>query len=235
MASENSKQRRSQKEANIIDAAEKVFSAVGYSNTKMEEIAKEAGVSKGTVYFYFDTKENLYMAVTYRALQLLNDSLYRTRDSRKTEPGLESVLALAETYLDFCARHFFYSEVILDYMTLNRSTQLGKDRARMTDAIKESMYYRMVQDIQNLPVNLITGEIARGVEDGSILNRNKPELLYLVAWGAVVGFVKLNVAAGSFRTTLHHVNVQEWRDYLIEVLRSDLLKNHVLKNQDSGI
>lgn len=235
MASENSKQKRSKKEANIIDAAEKVFSAVGYSNTKMEEIAKEAGVSKGTVYFYFDTKENLYMAVTYRALQLLNDSLYRTRDSRKAEPGLESVLALAETYLDFCARHFFYSEVILDYMTLNRSTQLGKDRARMTDAIKESMYYRMVQDIQNLPVKLITGEIARGVEDGSILNRNKPELLYLVAWGAVVGFVKLNVAAGSFRTTLHHVNIQEWRDYLIEVLRSDLLKNHVLKNQDSVI
>lgn len=226
MSTNSSSQKRSMKEANIIDAAEKIFAAVGFANTKMEEIAKEAGVSKGTVYFYFDTKENLYMAVTYRALQMLNDNLYRTRDSNKTSPGLESVLALAETYLDFCAKYFFYSEVILDYMTLNRSTQLGKDRARMTDAIKESMYYRMVQDIQNLPVNLITGEIARGVEDGSILNRNKPELLYLVAWGAVVGFVKLNVAAGSFRHTLHHVNIQEWRNYLIGLLRADLLIPH---------
>lgn len=225
MSTGSSRQKRTQKEANIIDAAEKIFSAVGFSNTKMEVIAKQAGVSKGTVYFYFDTKENLYMAVTYRALQSLNDHLYRTRDASKTLPGLESVLALAETYLDFCAKHFFYSEVILDYMTLNRSTQLGKDRARMTDAIKESMYYRMVQDIQNLPVKLITGEITRGVDDGSILNRNKPELLYLVAWGAVVGFVKLNVAAGSFRNTLHHVPVPEWREYLISLLRFDLIND----------
>ncbi|MCB0687861.1 MAG: TetR/AcrR family transcriptional regulator [Saprospiraceae bacterium] len=227
MSTNGSNQRRSLKEANIIDSAERIFAAVGFANTKMEEIARDAGVSKGTVYFYFDTKENLYMAVTYRALQLLNDALYRTRDTHKSRPGLESVLALAETYLDFSAKYFFYSEVILDYMNLNRSTQLGKDRARMTDAIKESMYYRMVQDIQNLPVKLITGEIARGVDDGSILNHNKPELLYLVAWGAVVGFVKLNVAAGSFRDTLHHVNVQEWRDYLIRLLRADLLSTEL--------
>lgn len=221
----NSSQKRTLKEANIIDAAEKVFAAVGFSNTKMEDIAREAGVSKGTVYFYFDTKENLYMAVTYRALQMLNDILYRTQAAYKGSTGLESVVSLTETYLDFCAKHFFYSEVILDYMTLNRSTQLGRDRARMTEALKESMYYRMVQDIQNLPVNLITGEISRGVEDGSILNRQKPELLYLVAWGSVIGFVKLNVAAGSFRTTLHHVNIEEWRKYLMEVLTSVLLSN----------
>jgi AcrR family transcriptional regulator len=227
MSISNSSSKRTLKEANIIDAAEKVFSAVGFANAKMEDVAKEAGVSKGTVYFYFDTKENLYMAVTYRALQLLNDVLYRAQAAHKGSPGLDSVVALAETYLDFCARYFFYSEVILDYMTLNRSTQLGKDRARMTEALKESIYYRMVQDIQNVPVSLITREISRGVEDGSILNHQKPELLYLVAWGAVIGFVKLNVAAGSFRTTLHQVDIQDWRRYLMEVLRSVLLSNRV--------
>jgi AcrR family transcriptional regulator len=219
MNSSTSNPKRTLKEGNIIDAAEKVFAAVGFANSKMEDIAKEAGVSKGTVYFYFDTKENLYMAVTYRALDLLNDQLYRTRDTYKSASGLESVIALAETYLDFCHKHFFYAEVILDYMTLNRSTQLGKDRARMTEALKESMHYRRVQDIQNLPINLISGEIARGVEDGSILNRQRPELLYLTAWGSVIGFVKLNVAAGSHRQTLHHVDIAEWRAYLLEVLR----------------
>jgi hypothetical protein len=89
----------------------------------------------------------------------------------------------------------------------------------MTDALKESMHYRRVQDIQNLPINLISGEIAKGVQDGSILNRQRPELLYLTAWGSVIGFVKLNVAAGSHRQTLHHVDINEWRAYLLEVLR----------------
>ncbi len=217
-------EKRSIKEAHIIDAAEKIFSAVGYANTKMEDVAKEAGISKGSVYFYFDTKENLYMAVTYRALQILNENLYRVRDNHKSQSGLNSVIALAEAYLDFCDKYFFYSEVILDYMTLNRSTQLGRDRARMTTAIKESMYYAMVQDIQNLPVSLITGEIRRGVEDGSIRNKRKPELLYLIAWGSLVGFVKLNVAAGStHRQTLFHVNIQEWKSYLLALLKDMIL------------
>lgn len=214
--------RRSQKEAAIIDAAEKVFSAVGFANTKMEDVAQEAGISKGSVYFYFDTKENLYMAVTYRALLQLNEYLYKVRDQTKNSSGLDAVVALAETYLDFSAKHFFYAELILDYMTLNRSTQLGKDRARMTDALKESMYYRMVQDIQNLPVNLVSGEIMRGVEDGSIKNREKPELLYLMAWGSVTGFVKLNVAAGSHKQTLHHVDIDYWRQYMLKMLRFNL-------------
>jgi len=222
MTTSTTNTKRSRKESNIIDAAQKVFSAVGFANTKMEDVAKEAGISKGSVYFYFDTKENLYMAVTYRALQLLNEYLYRTRDLNKSESGLETTLALAESYIDFCAKHFFFSEVILDYMTLNRSTQVGRDRARMTDALKESMYYRMVQDIQNLPVQLVAGEISRGVEDGSIRNKQKPELLYLVAWGTVIGFVKLNVAAGSHRESLHQVDIQYWRNYLTTMLRNIL-------------
>lgn len=216
--------KRAEKEQKIIDAAEIVFLAVGYANAKMEEVAAQAKVSKGTVYFYFDTKENLYMAVTYRAINTLNDFFYRTLDVRKGEPGLEVVLSLAEAYVIFCAKHFLYAEVILDYMTLNRSTKDGKDRAKLTEALRDSIYYRMVQGIQNLSISLITGEIIRGVEDGSIRNRQKPELLYLIAWAAVTGFVKLNVAAGSHRQTLLGVQIDQWKDYQMRVLRDLLLR-----------
>ncbi len=216
--------KRTEKEQKIIDAAEVVFSAVGFTNAKMEEVAKQAGVSKGTVYFYFDTKENLYMAVTYRAIQTLNDFLYRTIDEHKGQPGLEVVIHLAEAYLDFCSKHFLYAEVILDYMTLNRSTKDGKDKAKLTEALRDSMYYRKVHGIQNLSITLITNEIERGVRDGSILNQQKPELLYLIAWAAVTGFVKLNVAAGSHRQTLLGVPIEDWKLYQLEVLRDILLK-----------
>ena len=216
--------KRTEKEQKIIDAAEVVFSAVGYANAKMEDVARQAEVSKGTVYFYFDTKENLYMAVTYRAIQTLNDFLYRTIDEHKGKAGLQVVLRLAEAYLDFCSKHFLYSEVILDYMTLNRSTKDGKDKAKLTDALRESMYYRKVQGIQNLSISLITSEIVRGVQDGSVKNQQKPELLYLIAWAAVTGFVKLNVAAGGHRQTLLGVPIEQWKKYQIEILRDILLK-----------
>ncbi|MDH3651307.1 MAG: TetR/AcrR family transcriptional regulator, partial [Saprospiraceae bacterium] len=181
--------KRSQKENKIIDSAEKVFASVGFAKAKMEDVASAAGVSKGTVYFYFDTKENLYMAVTYRALQVLNDYLYRTINDNREKPGIESVLSIVETYINFCEKHLLYSEVMLDYMSLNRSTRQGRDKSKLTNALIESLYYRKVQDIQNLPINLIVNEIKRGRKDGSIKNTKKPELLYLTAWACAIGFI----------------------------------------------
>jgi AcrR family transcriptional regulator len=47
----------------IIDAAQQVFGASGFARTKLEDVARIAGVSKGTVYLYFDSKESLFRAM----------------------------------------------------------------------------------------------------------------------------------------------------------------------------
>jgi AcrR family transcriptional regulator len=47
----------------IIDAAEAVFSECGFDRAKLEEVARRAGVSKGTLYLYFDSKESLFRAM----------------------------------------------------------------------------------------------------------------------------------------------------------------------------
>lgn len=55
--------REQQKEAKyqaLIDAALAVFSRVGFAAAKMDQVAKEADVSKGTVYLYFESKEQLF-------------------------------------------------------------------------------------------------------------------------------------------------------------------------------
>jgi AcrR family transcriptional regulator len=43
----------------LLDAALSVFAERGYRNTRLEEVAEEAGVTKGTIYHYFSTKEEL--------------------------------------------------------------------------------------------------------------------------------------------------------------------------------
>lgn len=47
----------------IIDAAIAVFSRLGFNNSRMEDIAKEAGLSKGTLYLYFNSKDELIGAI----------------------------------------------------------------------------------------------------------------------------------------------------------------------------
>lgn len=57
------RRRKENRPAEILDAALKVFSLKGFASTKLDEVAREAGVSKGTVYLYFESKEALFKAV----------------------------------------------------------------------------------------------------------------------------------------------------------------------------
>ncbi len=47
----------------ILDAALEVFGAQGFAGARLEDIARQAGVSKGTLYLYFDSKEALFRAM----------------------------------------------------------------------------------------------------------------------------------------------------------------------------
>ena len=64
-----------------ISAAIEVFSIKGKHGARMEEIAKEAGVNKSTVYYYFNSKENLYREVLkkiyYEKFRFVFDELQR--------------------------------------------------------------------------------------------------------------------------------------------------------------
>jgi len=57
------RRRKEDRPAEILAAALKMFTAKGFAATRLDEVAKEAGVSKGTLYLYFESKEILFKAV----------------------------------------------------------------------------------------------------------------------------------------------------------------------------
>lgn len=68
----------------ILDAAYTLFGSKGFYETKISEVADLAGIAKGTVYLYFSSKEDLFMAVTRRDceefLEELDTALKQTKD-----------------------------------------------------------------------------------------------------------------------------------------------------------
>jgi len=63
-ASEQRWTRRKQaRPAEILDAALKVFAAKGFAAARMEDIARAAGVTKGTIYLYFENKEAVFKSL----------------------------------------------------------------------------------------------------------------------------------------------------------------------------
>jgi AcrR family transcriptional regulator len=55
--------RKTERPGEILDAALRVFAEKGFSAARMEDIAKAAGVTKGTIYLYFENKEQVFKSL----------------------------------------------------------------------------------------------------------------------------------------------------------------------------
>jgi TetR/AcrR family transcriptional regulator, repressor for uid operon len=59
----------------IVEAAIVTFSKHGYDRTKMDDIAETANLSKGTIYLYFKSKEELFYAISENNIKALKEQL----------------------------------------------------------------------------------------------------------------------------------------------------------------
>ena len=94
-----------QRKREIIQAAAQVFTALGLSNARMEDVANAAGISKGTIYLYFTSKEKI--------IEALLQQLFTPLDA-----ALESLIVdTAPTH----ARLLDYGRVVLDSFEMFRA------------------------------------------------------------------------------------------------------------------
>ena len=206
------------KEGDIIRAAEKEFASDGFANAKMEDIAKAAGFSKVTVYSYFGSKENLYMAVAHKAMQHLINGLYDVLDKSKGKNGLDTFMAMAENYLNFCVSNRNYVDLMLHYLSIVRMTVAGEKLDKVSMAMQQSIYYRKIRGVQNVTIDLAVEEIKRGQQDGSVKSQKSPWLIHHMMWSMITGFAKVNYQPNA--ETFIHANNDEWKQLLVATLRS---------------
>ena len=96
---ERKQRERERRRQQIIVAAKRVFSEKGFSKSTMEDIAREAELSPGTLYLYFKNKDELYASLSLRILQYLN---IRLEDVKKeTDVDLrKKIVAIKEALYD---------------------------------------------------------------------------------------------------------------------------------------
>lgn len=68
--------------ARILSTAERLFSEVGFDKARVDDIAKEAGVNKALIYYYFESKdeilETLFSSLVEDAKRMLVESVEKT-------------------------------------------------------------------------------------------------------------------------------------------------------------
>ena len=66
----------------ILNAAEQVFTKKGLDLARMDDIAEETGLSKGTLYLYFKSKDDLIIAILDRIFRAFSNRLTHAKTTK---------------------------------------------------------------------------------------------------------------------------------------------------------
>ncbi len=96
--------------AAILKAAAREFAEHGIAGARTDAIAREAGVNKALLYYYFEDKETLYSAVLDNAFSGLKSTVFKVLDGDL--PPKEKLLAYVGAYFDFIASNQLYPRLM---------------------------------------------------------------------------------------------------------------------------
>ena len=114
----------SAKRRQIMDGARAVFLAQGFDAASMGEIARAAGVSKGTLYVYFENKEQLFEAIVYQQCEAQAEGLFALDAS---DPDVEGALTrLGIGFVNFLCRPGAASPLRTVIAIADRMPEIGK-------------------------------------------------------------------------------------------------------------
>jgi AcrR family transcriptional regulator len=98
------------KERRILETAAKLFAHRRYHEVRMEDLAAEAGVAKGTLYRYFKDKEDLYLGLILDGMERLFAAVQHS--ATKAQTPEEGLLLYVRELVKFNERHPFFLELI---------------------------------------------------------------------------------------------------------------------------
>jgi AcrR family transcriptional regulator len=130
---ERKKRERERRRQQIIVAAKRVFSEKGFSKSTMEDIAREAELSPGTLYLYFKNKDELYASLSLRILQYLNIRLEDVKKGKDIKPR-QKITSIKEALYDV---YQFDPMILVNMFHLQSSETLKNLSSPLLDNITE--------------------------------------------------------------------------------------------------
>lgn len=120
-----------QRRFQIMDAAEHVFLRTGVEGATMDQIARAAKVSKGSLYVYFEDKEDLYLSLAQRAVDELIEREEEVQRCMGNSSGYEWFEGVARCYVQYALEYGNRFRIAMSW--LSETTPLDEDSPAYTD------------------------------------------------------------------------------------------------------
>jgi AcrR family transcriptional regulator len=164
-ASSKKRGRAKTRKEDIMRAAANLFSKKSYHDVTMDQIAEQVGVAKGTIYLYFESKENLYLGILEHTHETIESILVKEIEKNAPAPQkLKKVLTLIFQF-------YFENMDVLRILTRDE-TRLIKEHYEFT----ERWRYRRLKLYRKI--------LEKGIKEGSFRPANT-ELMALIIFGLV--------------------------------------------------
>ena len=197
------RRRAKQRPDQVLDAALKLFAKKGYGATKVEDIAREAGLSKGSIYRYFTSKEDIFEALINRAVTPFTDQAVKLTQSRTDSPE-ETIRAI---FLVFAARLSNAESLSLPHIVLQEAGRFPKLAKLYRDRVMDRY------------MSALEATITRGIEAGHFRPVNV-QLAACNVLGPIFAFYVSEYIYGDRRVT--PAATKEFLDSHLEILMHGL-------------
>lgn len=146
----------------IFDAAIKVFSTNGYDGATMDEMAQVAGVAKGTLYYYFKSKEEIFKYIITEGVEVIKEQIAETVE--KKEDALSKLKALCALQLNLVYEKRDFFKVIM--------SQLWGQELRQME----------LREVIGSYINSIEKYIKQAMEEG-VIKKGEPYFMAYIFFG----------------------------------------------------
>jgi AcrR family transcriptional regulator len=166
-----------QRRNSILVAAEELFSEKGFKGTTMQEVSGKAGLSKGTVYLYFKSKEELYLSVCVMGIAGFGERLEAAGRSAK---GLEE--RIKAVYLAYI-KHSLGEPAVFRVL-----------RDTFIEQVRQNLSRSTIEEITGFIRSWLENEsrlVQQGIDSGIFDTGLDPYAFSLLAWRMSTGLIEL--------------------------------------------
>ena len=197
----------------ILKAAEALFAKKGYDQSTINDISKEAGYSRRTIYAYYESKEDMLYHIIEKGLQALKEDI-------------ENAVNLNEDFLDqykaICmAMSKYQRECPYSVENVNRANTTNLDETDISDTVKRILL--LGEEINRI----LAVFIEKGKENGVVRQDTVPELTVYVLWSGITSLFSLVQTKGQYISRHYSISDEKFLEYGLKQLINSILEERI--------
>lgn len=180
---ERRKKEKENRKNSILKVARKLFFERGFKSVTVDLIAEKAEVSKGSIYLYFDSKEEIYTQILISA----NIERHKEMENFTKQEGTPSelLLSFARNYVDFFLDNNELFRILMTFMLQSENMNLTEEQnAQLIHTTNENVI--AISDI-----------LQKGMNSGEFIPDIDARQLRNAVWGMLNGIISLYIYTGA--------------------------------------